>query len=110
MRERERERERRLTKYVQPDDLCDRPPAYTIVRVADVVPGVGPGEVGHAQCLAGHGLVGAESPGEGLVVLPGPVDVRSGLARGSALQPHPGAAADRHRPVTRGDGLDGRAH
>ena len=74
--------------------------------MADVVPGVGPGEVGHAECLARDCLVGAQSPGEGLVMFPGPVDVRPGLTRGSALQSHPGATADCDRPVTRGDVLD----
>ena len=90
--------------------MFDRPPAHTIVRVADVVPGVGPGEVGHAQCLAGHRLVGAQTPGEGLVMSPAPGDLRPGLTRGSALQSHPGAAAHCDRPVTRRDLLDGRGN
>ena len=78
--------------------------------MTDVLPGVGPGQVGHAQGGAGHGLVGGPGPGEGLVVFPGPVDVRSGLARGPALQSHPGAAHHPHRPVARGDLVDGRGN
>ena len=116
----------KLTKYVQTDDLSDRPPAHPIVSVADVLPGVGPGQVGHAESLARHGLVGAQSPGKGLVMLKtkevnnmmrrqtishlsGPVDVWSGLTRGSALQSHTGPAPHCHRPVTtRGNLVDGR--
>ena len=90
--------------------MLDRPPPHTIVGLADVVPGVGPGEVGHAQRGARHSLVGALTPGEGLVMSPGPVDVRLGLTRGSALQSHPGATAHCDRPVTRRDLLDGRGH
>ena len=61
--------DQRLTKYVQTDGLFDWPPPHAIVSVADVFPGVGPGEVAHAECLARHGLVGAQAPGEGLVML-----------------------------------------
>ena len=58
-----------LTEDVQADHLSDRPAPHAVVRVADVVPAVGPGDVPHDERLPGHGEVGAQAPGEGQVVL-----------------------------------------
>ena len=58
-----------LTKNIQGDDLGDWPPPHTIVSIAHIVSGVGPGDVGHGQHLPGHTDVGPQPPHKGLVVL-----------------------------------------